>query len=165
MIPTRALASALLALTLLVAPVQAPAHAYDVGDLHVGHPWMRPTPNGAPTAAGYLTVTNHGKTADRLLGGDSPMARSIEPHSMSMAGGVMRMRLAPNGFEIPPGGTLTLSPQQGHLMLIGPAHPFKLGDKVPASLRFAHAGAVKVYFAVQADAPAEGGAMPGMDMH
>jgi copper(I)-binding protein len=148
-----------------LAPVQALSHAYDVGDLHVGHPWMRPTPNGAPTAAGYLTVTNHGKTADRLLGGASPLARSIEPHSMSMSGGVMRMRLLPNGFEIPPGGTLTLAPDKGHLMLIGPAHPFKVGDKVPATLRFAHAGEVKVYFAVQADAPAEGGSMPGMDMH
>ncbi len=147
---------------LLSAPLQASAHAYEIGALHVGHPWARPTPNGARTAEGFVTVTNTGKTPDRLLGGSSPEFQAIEPHSMSMTGGIMRMRALPDGFLIAPGATLTLAPGGDHLMLVGPAHPLKAGDHVPATLKFEHAGTVKVYFNVQ-DAP--GPAMPGMEMH
>jgi periplasmic copper chaperone A len=135
---------------LLAAPL---AHAYDVGPLHIGHPWTRPTPDGAPTAAGYLTVTNHGRAPDRLLGGASPLARSVEPHTSSMSGGVMRMRMLSDGYEIPPGATLTLAPMGNHLMFVGLERPFKVGERVPATLRFAHAGAVNVEFVVQAAAP------------
>jgi copper(I)-binding protein len=150
---------------LLLASQRTTAHAYDVGALHIDHPWTRPTPNGALTAAGYLTVINHGKVADRLLGGTSPLAGSITPHTMSMTGGIMRMRELPGGYEIPPGATLTLSPMGNHLMLIGPKRPFKAGERIPATLRFAHAGAVKVEFVVQTDPPATGPSMAPMDMH
>jgi copper(I)-binding protein len=154
-----------LAFALLLAPALAAAADYDKGLLHITHPWARPTPNAAPTAAGYLSITNHGKTPDRLLGGASPLAGSIEPHTMSMAGGIMRMRLAADGFEIAPGATLTLSPGGSHLMIVGPRRPFKAGDRIPATLRFAHAGEVKVEFAVQAEAPAAAMSMPGMKMN
>lgn len=134
----------------LAAGGAASAHAYDVGPLHIDHPWIRATPNGAPTAAGYLTVANHGKTTERLLGGSTPLAQSIEPHTMSMSGGIMRMRLAPEGFPIAPGTTLVLAPGGNHLMLIAPTRTLKAGENVPATLRFAHAGSVKVDFAVRA---------------
>jgi copper(I)-binding protein len=148
---------------MLIAPPAAGAHAYDVGPLHIAHPWTRPTPNGAPTAAGYLTVTNHGAAPDRLIGGASPLARSIEPHMMSMSGGVMRMRMLPEGYEIAPGATLTLAPMGNHLMFVGLKRPFKTGERVPATLKFARAGSVNVEFVVQADAATP--AMPGhMDM-
>lgn len=142
-------AAATLAGLLILAPPVASARDYDVGTLHLGDPWIRATPNAAPTAAGYLTVTNHGKTADRLLGGASPLVRAIEPHTMSMTGGVMRMRVAEGGFEIAPGATLALAPGGDHLMLIGPKRPFKPGERVSATLRFARAGAVKVEFVVR----------------
>ena len=138
---------------LLVLPHGAWARDYDVGALHIGHPWIRATPNAAPTAAGYLTVTNHGGAADRLLGGSSPLAQTIEPHTMSMTGGVMRMRLAEGGLEVAPGATLTLGPGGDHLMLVGPKRPLRVGEHVPATLRFALAGAVKVDFVVEALAP------------
>jgi copper(I)-binding protein len=157
----RALASCV---ALLVAPLAASAQAYDVGALHVGHPWTRPTPNGAPTAAGYLTVTNRGSVADRLVGASSPAARSVEPHTMSMNGGVMRMRPAAGGYVIAPGATLTLAPMGDHLMFVGLTRAFRIGEHIPAVLRFEHAGSVKVEFAVQADAPAPGGAMTPMHM-
>jgi copper(I)-binding protein len=138
---------------LLVLPHGACARDYDVGTLHIGDPWIRATPNAAPTAAGYLTVTNRGRNADRLLGGSSPLAQAIEPHTMSMTGGVMRMRLAEGGLEIAPGATLTLAPGGDHLMLIGPKHPLRAGEHVPATLRFARAGAAKVDFVVEALPP------------
>lgn len=156
--------SALFAAALLLAPLAAQAHAYDAGALHIGHPWIRTPPPGAPTAAGYLTVTNHGGAPDRLLGATSAIADSLEPHTMSMDGGVMRMRLAADGFEIRPGATLTLAPGGDHLMIVGLKHPLKAGEHVAAVLRFAHAGEVKVEFIVQDAAPAPAKAMGGMDM-
>ena len=53
--------SALLALALAATvPAVTEAHEYALGALKIGHPWSRPTPNGAPTAAGFLTLTNTG---------------------------------------------------------------------------------------------------------
>lgn len=153
MTPKVQFAAPAFASALLVLPLGAAARDYDLGALHIGHPWIRATPNAAPTAAGYLTVTNRGRTADRLLGGSSPLAQAIEPHTMSMAGGVMRMRLAEGGLEVAPGATLALAPGGDHLMLIGPKRPLRAGEHVPATLRFARAGAVKVDFAVEAPAP------------
>lgn len=143
---------------LMLGPAQAEARrqtgAQTGSDLEVVRAWSRATPNAAPTAVGYLTVTNHGRTADRLLGGETPMAAAIEPHSMSMAGGIMRMRRLPRGFEIRPGATLFLGPGSDHLMFIGPKRPFTAGLRIPAVLRFAHAGAVNVVFTVEAPAGA-----------
>ncbi len=147
---------------LLLAPVAATAHGYEIGALRIGHPWAKPTPNTAPNGEGFLTVTNTGRTPDRLLGASSPRFRAITPHSMSMSGGVMRMRDLPNGFVIAPGATLTLAPGGDHLMLEGPKAPLKVGDHVPATLRFERAGTLKVYFKVQ---DAAGETMPGMAAH
>jgi copper(I)-binding protein len=143
------LALAALAGALLVSPYAAHARDYRVGTLDIVDPWIRAPPDAAPTAAGYLSVVNRGKTADRLLGGATPLAAAVEPHTMSMSGGVMRMRLAANGFEIPPGATLTLAPGGSHLMLIGPKRPLKVGESVPVTLRFAGAGTARVEFAVR----------------
>ena len=154
-------AAAILAIV-VASPHVAAARDYEVGTLRIGDPWIRATPNAAPTAAGYLTVTNHGRTADRLLAGSSPLARAIEPHTVSMSGGVMRMRLAEAGLEIAPGATLTLAPGGNHLMLVGPKHSFKPGERVPATLRFARAGAVKVEFMVRAGSQSGAMTMSGM---
>lgn len=133
----------------LIAPA-AFAHAYDAGPLHISHPWVRATPPSAPTAAGYLTITNHGAAPEHLLGGTAPGIGPIEIHQMSMTGQIMRMRPMPGGLEIGPGQTVVLSPGgDRHLMLIGPRHALKAGDQIPATLQFQKAGPVKIVFAVQ----------------
>jgi copper(I)-binding protein len=156
---------ALAAVALVAAPLAAAAHSYQIGALKIGHPWSRPNPPGAPTAAGYLTVTNTGAVPDRLLGGSSPEANAIEVHEMSMTGGIMRMRPVAGGLVIPPGQTVKLEPGGYHLMIIGPKQAFKVGDHIPATLRFEHAGSLKVEFYVEAASAASGQLMPGMVMH
>jgi copper(I)-binding protein len=129
--------------------------------------WIRATPNGATTAAGYLSAANSAKSDDRLMGGTSPAARELAPHHMSIVGGVMRMSRATAGLPVPAGGTLTLAPSGDHLMLIGLTRPLKTGDHVRAVLTFANAGKVAVDFQVRATAPApppKTGGMAGMDM-
>ena len=126
------------------------AHEYHARTLTITHPWSRETAAGQDVGGGFMVVVNAGGTPDRLLGGSTPAARSIEVHEMSMDGGVMRMRQVTNGLAVPAHGTLELKPGSYHLMLMGLKAPLKKGTRVPAPLRFAHAGAVKVEFQVEA---------------
>src|SRR6185503_13156886 len=85
----------------------AVAQDYKLGDLEIGHPWARATPPTAPAGGGYLTVTNKGTTADRLVAVRSPAAGSVQVHEMKMEGNVMRMRELDGGLAIAPGATVT----------------------------------------------------------
>ena len=145
---------------LLAASSASLAHDYTAGDLHLGHPWTRATPPGAPTAAGFLTIENPGDAADRLLGGSTEVADRVEIHEMSMANGVMTMRRLDEGLSIPPGGAVALEPGGYHLMLIGLGAPLAPGDTVPLTLTFERAGEVAVELTVEAIGV--GGAHDGM---
>lgn len=133
------------------------AHDYAIGGLKIDHPWARPAVSGAVTGAGYLILTNTGKTADRLTGGTTPVASTLEIHEMSMTDGVMRMRPLANGLSIAPGQVVELKPGSYHIMLIGLKRPLNLGDKVPVTLRFEKAGSLKLDLVVQAPS---GSSMP-----
>ena len=151
---------------LAIAPLAVLAHSYTVGALKIEHPWTRPTPMSAPTAAGYLVITNSGATPDRFLGGKSPLAARLQIHLMSMDGGIMRMRPIDAGLVLQPHGTVRFEPGGYHLMLIAPKRPFRIGDRIPATLMFARAGALRVEFYVQAEAPVDSqDRMSGMGSH
>ena len=66
------------------------AQSFKTGTIEVNQPWMRATPKGADVAAGYFRVTNSGTTADRLTGGSSAVASSVQIHEMTMTNGVMK---------------------------------------------------------------------------
>ena len=165
-------AGQLAALTLL-ALAPSLAHAQDVtaGDLVLQHPWARATPNGAQVAGGYVTIVNHGSTADTLTGGSLVAAEKAEVHDMTTDNGVMRMR-ATGPLDIPAGGAVTLSPSGRHLMFTGLKRGLKKGEQVDGTLTFARAGTVPVRFdveAIGARTPSgtgghTGQAMPSMDM-
>lgn len=146
----RTLPLALAAALSLASALPAFAHDYKVGALEIGHPWTRATPPGAKTGAGFLTITNTGDTADRLVAADSDIAQEIQIHTMTMDGGVMKMRQLPDGIEIPAGATVTLKPGGEHLMFLGLSEPIAQGEPVTADLAFDKAGEVQVEFAVEA---------------
>jgi copper(I)-binding protein len=157
------------AVFLALCATSSVAQTYRAGDMTVTAPWIRSTPPGAPTAAGYLTVTNHGTKPDSLLGGKSPDFRSVELHQMSMDGQIMRMRPIVGGLVIAPGQSVTLAPGgDRHLMLVAPSHVIKVGDRIPVILQFSKAAPVETTFVVRAEgAPVTGPkpmSMPGMDM-
>jgi hypothetical protein len=62
---------------LLVAGAAA-AENFSVGSLEVGSPWARATPKGASVAGAYMTITNKGPAADRLVSGSTPAAGRFE---------------------------------------------------------------------------------------
>jgi hypothetical protein len=121
--------------------------------------WIRATPPGATTAAGYVTLTNHGISSDRLMGGQTRAAQSVEAHHTSMAGGMMRMRPIVGGLSIGAGATVKFEPAGDHLMLTGLKGPLQAGQHVKVTLNFTRAGAVVVDFLVRADAPGGMGRM------
>ncbi len=128
----------------------AHAHEYNVGALHIGHPWARATPKGAGVAGGYLKITNNGTEPDRLVGGSTNFAGKFEIHEMSMDGGVMRMRPITGGLEIKPGQTVELKPGGFHLMFMDLKEPLKAGERVKGVLTFEKAGNVNVEYAIEA---------------
>lgn len=138
-----------LACALALLATGAVAHDYTVGKIKIDHPWARATPKAAPVAGGYMTLTNNGTTPDRLIGGETDAAKSIEVHEMTMNNGIMRMRELKGGLEIKPGQTVVLKPGSYHIMFIGPKHQLKKGERVKATLKFEKAGPVNVEFDVE----------------
>jgi copper(I)-binding protein len=142
--------SILLAAALALVVSSASAHEYKAGSIEIKHPWSRATPKGSEVAGGYMKLINTGATADRLIGGSTPIAGKFEIHEMSMDGGVMKMRMLPNGIEIKPGETVELKPGSYHLMFVGLKEPFEKGKRVKGTLQFEKAGTVEVEYAVEA---------------
>jgi uncharacterized protein YcnI len=133
---------------LLPASRKAAAGITRVGPLVIEAPWARATPVGAKVGGAYLKITNTGSTPDRLVGGEFPVAESVEVHEMATADGIMKMRELPNGLEVPPGQTVELKPGSFHLMLTGLREPLKQGGTLKGKLVFEKAGAVDVELAI-----------------
>ncbi|PKU26561.1 copper chaperone PCu(A)C [Telmatospirillum siberiense] len=147
-----------------LTPFAVSAHEYKAGDLLIGHPWARATAGNASNGAAYFTVTNSGKTGDRLVGVETTVA-SAQLHTNLMEDGVMKMRSL-DGVDIPPGGNATLSPGGQHIMLMGLKAPLKMGEKFPMVLTFAQAGRVTVDVLVESvSSNGPGGDSSGTPMH
>jgi copper(I)-binding protein len=142
----RSLISLALTWCALVWPAQAAE--FTKGDIKIVEPWARATPGGAKVGAGYVTITNTGKAADRLLGGTAATSAVFELHDMTMTDGVMRMRKLDNGIELKPGATVTLRPGGLHLMFIDLKQPLKQGEKFKGTLVFEKAGSIEIEYVV-----------------
>jgi copper(I)-binding protein len=129
------------ALALAIAAT-AQAHSFKLGAIDIGHPYARATVAVQPTGGAFLTLTNNGAD-DRLLSASADVAKSVELHSMSMEGDVMRMRRL-DAVDVPAGKTVELKPGASHIMLVGLKAPLKQGDKFPLTLKFEKAGEVTV---------------------
>jgi periplasmic copper chaperone A len=152
--------------TALFVLIAGPAQAEDVmaGGLKISAGWARATPKGASVGGGYLTITNTGAAADKLIGGTTSVAGRLEVHEMKMDGGVMKMRPVEGGLEIKPGQTVQFDPGGYHVMLVGLTQQLKEGDHFKATLEFAKAGKVDVDFTVEGIGAMHGNANPASSM-
>jgi len=158
-----AIAALPLGLALSAAPVQAAD--VDVGSIHISQPWARATPKGAASGAGYMTITNNGTASDRLSCISDDASAECQIHSVTMEGGVMKMRPVEGGLEVKPGEIVTLKPGGYHVMFVNLTHPLEQGQNVKATLKFEHAGTVDVTYPIAAiGAPAPGAASGGGSM-
>ena len=129
---------------LLLTGAPSFAHEYQAGEIRIDHPYARPTMPGQTSAGAYLTLENKGKIVDKLIAVTSPAAKSVEIHTMSMDGNIMRMREV-TGIELMPTALVEMKPGHGfHIMLIGIQKPLKTGDKIPLALTFEKSGTVEI---------------------
>jgi copper(I)-binding protein/uncharacterized protein YcnI len=127
------------------------------GDLEISAAFARATLPNAPVGGGYLTITNTGGEADRLVSVTSPVAAMTALHQMKMEGDMMKMGELPEGVVIPAGETVTLAPGGMHIMFMNLTQPLVEGETVPVTLTFEKAGPVEVMLSVAgtaADTPA-----------
>lgn len=129
------------------------AHEFKAGSLTLKHPWTRAT--AGKVGAGFVEIVNAGSAPDQLLSATSAAAEKVEIHTMSMDGGIMRMRPLPDGIAVRAGTTASLKPGANHIMLIGLKAPLVEGKLVPLTLNFAKAGPVKVQLKVEAAGASE----------
>jgi copper(I)-binding protein len=158
--------AAVLALGLAqLSATAASAADVDVGSIHISQPWARATPKGASAGAAYMTITNNGKTPDKVNCVSSDASAECQIHSMTMDNGVMVMRPVEGGLEIKPGETVTLKPGGFHMMLLNLKQPLEQGNTMTAKLKFDNAGMVDVTYpiagigAAAPGVPAGGGTM------
>jgi copper(I)-binding protein len=154
-------AAALTGVAVLSSPAVA-AGDYDLGSIRISQPWSRATPKGAASGAGYMTLTNKGAAPDKVSCVSDDASAQCEIHTMTMEGGVMKMRPVEGGLEIKPGESVTLKPGSNHMMFLSLKHPLEQGQTVKVTLKFEHAGTIDIDYPVVAiGAPAPGASTSG----
>ena len=109
--------------------------------------WSRATAPGTSVGVVYFEIINPG-AADTLQSIQSPVAARVEMHSASTVNGMMQMREMP-AVDVPAGSSLKFEPGGLHAMLMDLRHPLTEGERIPVTLKFAHAGAAHVEALVQ----------------
>ena len=133
-----------LTLVAVLAGCDGPSPQIEVGDA-----WARATSAATSNAAVYMTIANRGGD-DRLMSMTTPAARSVTFHTMSVDGGVMRMRPITNGIDVAAKGRFMLAPNRTHIMLSGLERPLVEGQRISARLRFARSGSRDIAISVVA---------------
>ncbi|MGD2121236.1 MAG: copper chaperone PCu(A)C [Gemmatimonadota bacterium] len=114
-------------------------------DIRAVDPWARAMPlmedagRTASNSAVYLTLRNAGKAPDRLLGGRTPAAETVEVHQSRLVGDVMRMEKL-DGLGLPPDSAVKLEPGSYHLMLMSLTRSLEEGEELELTLTFERSG-------------------------
>jgi copper(I)-binding protein len=141
--------------TVTAAALAAPA--VSAQSVNIANAWVRATAPGQTTAAAYVDLTSDSNAV--LVAAGSPLAQRVELHSMTMDGGVMRMRALPR-IDLPAGQTVKLAPGGMHVMLIDIKQPLKPGDKVPLVLSVQSSGTSLTTLKIEAEVRAGGADEP-----
>lgn len=136
------------------------AHHDNHSSIEVSQAWTRATPPGASSGGGFMTITNHTDSDDRLVDAASPLTERVEIHTMEMDDDVMRMRHLPDGIEIAAGDSVELAPGGLHLMFMELSSGIEEHQPVAVTLTFEHAGEIEVELDVVPP-----GASPGNGHH
>ena len=116
--------------------------------------WVRATAPGQKVAGGFMDLTADADMT--LVGGSSPVSKSVELHFMRMDNGVMEMRQMKE-IALPKDKTVRLEPGDLHVMFIGLKSQIKPGQKVPITLIVKGTDGKEQKLNVQAEAHKPGG--------
>lgn len=124
------------------------AQEFTAGDLIVDHPMAFETAPMAMAGGGFMTITNTGTVADRLIAVRADFPK-VEIHETVEQDGVAKM-LPVAAIDLAPGATVSLQPGGYHVMFMGlDGRQLKDGDEVPATLVFENAGDLPIVFMVE----------------
>ena len=118
------------------------------------------TPATMSMGAAYLMIANSGTEADKLIGGSTTVASTVEIHEIIDVEGVMKMLPLAEGLDIPAGGSVELKPGGYHIMLIGLTESLTDGMTYELTLTFATTGDVKLMVPVYVSEDAAMAATP-----
>ena len=121
---------------------------YAADDMKVVQAWARATAPGQQVAGAYLQITS--AVPAKLIAASSPVAGSVEIHSMRLEGGIMKMRQL-RDLDLPANKTVKLEPGGLHLMLLDLKAPLKPGDRVPLRLTVQRANQSSLEMEVRAE--------------
>ncbi|MBC7504482.1 MAG: copper chaperone PCu(A)C [Sandarakinorhabdus sp.] len=155
----RAIALSLLIATPALAATPPVKEAWDRTKPHASDAWIRAAAVPGRPAAGYLTITGGGQP-DKMVAVTSPGLR-VELHSMSMAGGVMKMAKL-DSLPVPAGAKVLLATGGNHLMIFGMAGAPKT---IPLTLSFGSGARVTTTAEVRAPSAMAPAMAPMPDPH
>jgi copper(I)-binding protein len=144
----------------LAAALFVTGNAIAGGVLKVENAWVRATVPGQAVAGAFMDVTS--SVSGRLVKVESPVAATVQIHSMAMKNGVMEMRELPEGLELTANKKIALAPGGYHIMLMDLKKQLKAGDTVPLTLTVEAADKTKS--TTQINAPVKS-PMEGMSQH
>jgi copper(I)-binding protein len=93
--------------------------------------WVRATVPQQQGTGAFMQITSASDA--RLVGVQTPIAKTAEVHEMTMVDNVMRMRPL-KALDLPAGKTVELKPNGYHVMLTGLKEQVKDGDRVALTL-------------------------------
>ncbi|NJO38949.1 MAG: copper chaperone PCu(A)C [Rhizobiales bacterium] len=135
------LTTATLVLSLALPAVADEAGTGQAGDVMIHDGWARASLGSNPNSAAYMTLENHGDTADKLIKAASPAAEKAELHTHIMENDIAKMRPV-EAIEVAPGEPTVLQPGGLHVMLMGLTGKLEEGGTMPVTLTFENAGEV-----------------------
>ena len=127
------------------------------GQVTVVESWIRPTPEGRPMSAAYLTVCNRSDTNLILTGVEATIAQTVELHETTRDRDGVASMAPVDTIEIAPGGSVSLEPGGKHIMLIGVKEPIAAGDDVNLTLQFEAAPSIDLSVKARDENAAMGG--------
>jgi copper(I)-binding protein len=114
----------------------------------IAHAWVRATAPGQRVAGAYLEISS--AAPSKLVAASSPVAGSVEIHSMRLENGIMTMRQL-ESLELPAQQAVKLEPGGVHIMLLDLKKPLKPGDKIPLRFTLQRVDRSKMVVEVQAE--------------
>jgi len=121
---------------------------YAAAEIFIENAWIRLPPPVADTAAGYMTIRNHGNSDIEIISITTSVADHPEFHAMSMDNGMMHMKKM-DKVIIPAKGEISFSPGGNHLMLIGLTKSLKTGEHLMITLKTSDGESVMVHAEVK----------------
>ena len=117
----------------------------------VSDAWVRASVPHQQSTGAFMTLT--ASSDSKLVGVESPVAKTVQVHQMQMHNDVMSMSEV-KALDLPAGKPVVLDTNGYHVMLMGLTQQVKEGEKVPLTLTIEDAKGGKETLNVQAEVKA-----------